>query len=93
VPTTANNQCGNPPSKCIATVANSFCSTVLGKKVSTPPTTTVPKSTKVLGEKLVRTPSALPLTGAHVVQLLLAAATMLALGALLLATANRRRRA
>jgi hypothetical protein len=51
----------------------------------------VPKTTTVLGEKLVRTPGVLPFTGTIAVPLLFAAATMLGLGTLLLATARRRR--
>jgi hypothetical protein len=102
VPTVLNNQCGNPKSDCVPSALNSFCSTVLGEKVTTPPTSTPPATTvsnttakktpKVLGEKLVRTPGLLPLTGAVAVPLLLAAATMLGLGTLLLASARRRRR-
>jgi len=67
----------------VPTAANSFCSNVLGEKLTHKPT--------VQGEKVVKTPNTLPFTGANVTLLLLAAGAGLAAGSTLLVAGRRRR--
>ncbi|HET6818546.1 MAG TPA: hypothetical protein VFH66_15060, partial [Mycobacteriales bacterium] len=81
-----------PPS-CVPTEANGFCSTVLGEHQSrTPNTPGTPSTTNVLGEKVTRTPGALPFTGAEGIGLMLgtAALAMTVGGGLMLASRRRR---
>src|SRR3954451_17238838 len=60
---TATEDCGNPPPACTPTEANNFCSDVESEHHTRKPPTDVPPTT-VLGEKVTRTPSVLPFTGA-----------------------------
>jgi len=79
----------------VPTAANKFCSTVLGEKVTTPPTTEQPNA-EVVSKTATQPPAAtttetLPVTGASVVPLLTAGFGALAAGALVLLGAARRR--
>jgi len=98
VPSASNNNCttSGGGSTCTPTAANNFCSNVLGEKVTKTPTTTkttkTPKTTKVVGERLVKTPTGtLPFTGANVALLLASGLGGIALGSTLLMAGRRRR--
>ena len=78
------------PPTCTPTKANNFCSTVKGRVHHR--TTTVTPPTTVLGEKVTRTPNALPFTGAPVAALLGWALLALVLGGLLLMAGSRQTR-
>jgi LPXTG-motif cell wall-anchored protein len=91
---------GGSPSGCTPTALNHFCADVLGEKVTKTPTVTVPtktKTTAVLGERVVRTPStpnsltALPHTGATIAPMLLLGSLALGLGSMALVASRRRR--
>jgi hypothetical protein len=88
---TATEDCGNPPPACTPTEANNFCSEVEAEHhTRKPPTDVVP--TTVLGEKVTRTPSVLPFTGATGIGALIgtAALALTAGGALMIASRRRR---
>jgi len=94
VPSDANNQCQpTPPVTCPpdAELSPDGTTCVLGEKQTRPPTQGPP--TTVEGDKVVKTPSVLPFTGANVDGLLLAGFAGLAAGAGLLVAGRRRRRA
>ena len=85
---TTDEDCGTPPPACVPTEANNFCSTVEGEHHTRSPKPT----TKVLGEKVTRTPSALPFTGAAGIGLMLGTAALAVTvgGGLMIATRRRR---
>ena len=78
--------CGNPPPACVPTKANNFCSNVEGEHHTRKP------PTKVLGEKVTKTPTVLPFTGAAGIGVMIgtAALAMAAGGGLMLASRRRR---
>jgi hypothetical protein len=94
---TAENPCTTPPAGCVGTVANNFCSEVLGEVNQKPtvvdgvslPTTHEP-GVQVLGEKVTRG-SALPFTGTDAIGLATTSALFLLGGSVLLWLGRRRR--
>jgi hypothetical protein len=83
---TTDADCGTPPPACVPTAANNFCSTVEGEHHTRKP------PTKVLGEKVTRTPSALPFTGAAGIGIMISTAALaMAAGGGLMIAARRRR--
>jgi hypothetical protein len=81
-----------PTPDCVPTAANDFCSTVEGEHHSRNPKPSTKPTTHVLGEKVTRTPSALPFTGAEGIGLMLGTAAMaLTVGGGLMIAARRRR--
>src|SRR3954454_6567515 len=84
----ATEDCGNPPpSACVPTAANNFCSEVQGEKVVRTP------AGAVAGESASQTPAAttLPFTGADIGILFAAALPALIAGSALLLIVRRRR--
>ena len=83
---TTDEDCGTPPPNCVPTAANHFCSTVEGEHHTRKP------PTKVLGEKVTRTPSVLPFTGAAGIGMMIgtAALAMSVGGGLMIASRRRR---
>jgi hypothetical protein len=94
---TAENPCTTPPPGCEPTVANNFCSDVLGEVNQKPtvvdgvslPTTNEP-GVQVLGEKVTRG-STLPFTGTDAIGLATTSALFLLGGSVLLWLGRRRR--
>ena len=78
-----------PSPNCVPTAANDFCSTVEGLHQTRTPNT--PSPTNVLGEKVTRTPNALPFTGAQGIGLMLGVAllAMTVGGGLMIASRRR----
>ena len=87
----ANGDC-NPSPNCVPTKANHFCSTVEGEHHSRNPKPSTKPTTKVLGEKVTRTPSVLPFTGAAGIGMMIgtAALAMTVGGGLMIASRRRR---
>ena len=94
---TAENPCTTPPPGCVGTVANNFCSEVLGEVNQKPtvvdgvslPTTNKP-GVQVLGEKVTRG-STLPFTGTDAIGLVTTSALFLLGGSVLMWLGRRRR--
>src|SRR3954452_8327449 len=80
-----------PTPDCVPTEANNFCSTVEGNHHTRKPPTNKPPTT-VLGEKVTRTPSVLPFTGATGIGALIGTAALaLTVGGALMIASRRRR--
>src|SRR4051794_38464620 len=85
-----NGEC-TPTPDCVPTEANNFCSTVEGNHHTRKPPTNKPPTT-VLGEKVTRTPSVLPFTGATGIGALIGTAALaLTVGGALMIASRRRR--
>src|SRR4051812_9965033 len=85
-----NGEC-TPTPDCVPTEANNFCSTVEGNHHTRKPPANKPPTT-VLGEKVTRTPSVLPFTGATGIGALIGTAALaLTVGGALMIASRRRR--
>ena len=81
-----NGSCSTPD--CVPSVANNFCSNVEGNHHTRNPK----PPTKVLGEKVTKTPTVLPFTGAAGIGVMIGAAALaMAVGGGLMLASRRRR--
>ena len=87
----ATEDCGTPPppTECVPTAANNFCTEVQGEKEVRTPTSTTPGGA-VAGASATQPAAALPFTGTDVGVLLVAASLTLLGGSTLLLMARRR---